>query len=118
MSSWPHVPPQPFSGGALTRCTGCLTAKPYSFPGKVLLELLMNHFCLSRGDASMLLGILCVLAASPWLVSSERAGFPWKNVLFGSDGFLISWLRGQIPRKLTRSVVALWTEWGTGGCFT
>jgi len=59
--------------------------RPYSYPGKVLLELLMNNFCFSRGDASVLLEIVCVWTASPGLASSGRAGLPWRNVLFGSD---------------------------------
>lgn len=32
-----------------------LIRKPYNFHGKALLELLMNNFCLSRGDATVLL---------------------------------------------------------------
>lgn len=88
VSSWPHVPPQLFSGGVLNKMHR-FNRKPHSFPGKVLLKLLMNHFCLSRGDANVLLEIFCVWA--PWLVGSERAGFPWRNVLFGSDVLWISW---------------------------
>lgn len=38
----------------------------------------------------MLLEVPCVWTASLWLVSSERAGFPWRNVLFGSD---VLWIK-------------------------
>lgn len=65
--------------------------KTYCFPAEVLLELLVNHFCLSRGEASVLLEIPSVWAASLELLSSERAGFPWANDLFGSDVLWMSW---------------------------
>lgn len=91
-----------------------------SFLGKVLLELLMNSgsSCLSRGDANVLLEIVCVWAASPWLVSWWRARFPWRNALFRSHALWVGWWHGQILWKLMRSSAASRTAQGAGGCFT
>lgn len=47
-------PTQLFPGGVLKRYIyRFLIRKPYNFSGKALLELLVNHFCFSRGDASV-----------------------------------------------------------------
>lgn len=54
-------------------------------------------------------------ATSPWLVSSERPGFPRRDVLFGSDVLwmeLVAWLISQEAKK--ENGAASWTELGIG----